>query len=97
MPPSVVPVVTGLVASPERVGASGIVLASFDLSEPLPPEGLEVTFAGTPMTCGPVQATSPHYTCDYTLVGDEVPDLTEAARSVLKRRSRQARTSAIYV
>ncbi|MFO0582774.1 MAG: hypothetical protein U0229_10895 [Anaeromyxobacter sp.] len=78
-----VPVLSGLAASPGRIRAAGAVTATFDASEPAPPDGLAVTIGGRPMTCGAYSATSPSYTCTRAMTGDELPAGAEVAQAVV--------------
>ncbi|MCB9789002.1 MAG: hypothetical protein H6744_20175 [Deltaproteobacteria bacterium] len=78
-----VPFVSGLVVSPQRLSETGLLTASFDVAEPLPPGGLNVTVGGRSMTCGDYAALSPNYLCTRAMVGDEVAAGEEAAQIVL--------------
>jgi hypothetical protein len=79
---NVAPTITGVAATPARLGASGTLTVTFSSSEPAATGTLAVTVGGRAMTCGAYSATPPSYTCTRAMTGTEIPAGTEAAQSV---------------
>lgn len=77
------PSISNLAVTPQRIGKSGQVTASFDVSELLPAGALAVNLGTRPMVCGSRQASSPHYSCTYTMTGGELATEVEKVETVL--------------
>ena len=76
----VAPVVSNLQVAPARINAHGDLVVSFDVSKLV--ADLQVSVGGRSLSCQPVVATSPNYTCTRPMQGDELPAGTTGAQVV---------------
>ena len=79
------PDISDLEVSPSRVGPAGVLAVRFRLAEDLPPEGIQVTLGGRPITGCERSGRVPEIrvACTHALTGSEISPGTQATLSVL--------------